>query len=133
MMERRGMLAAMTAGLACAGEARAACPLPLPPGAVAVLVTLAVRPGQEAAFLRLLHPVLDAMRQEASFVSATLHRDPDDPARFLLHEIWADRAELIAVQMRRPYRAEYEAALPGLLRAPRAVEVWSPMRGDTAG
>ncbi|MBK1660785.1 antibiotic biosynthesis monooxygenase [Paracraurococcus ruber] len=124
-------MAAAAAGSPAA--AVAARPLAIPPGAVAVLVTLAVRPGAEDAFLRLLHPVLDAMRAEPGFVSAALHRDPADPARFLLHEIWADRQDLVEVQMRRPYRAEYEAQLPALLRRPRAAEVWAPLRADTGG
>lgn len=132
-MERRWFLtSASAAGLPGTGS-RAGRALALPEGAVAVIVTLTVRPGAEGAFLALLTPVLDAMRAEASFLSATLHRDPQDPARFVLHEIWADRRDLVEVQMKRPYRAAYEAALPGMLRAPRQVQVLAPLRGDTAG
>jgi quinol monooxygenase YgiN len=134
-MERRAILTAMVVagGLVGRDADAAARRVALPPGAVAVLVALPVRPEREVEFLRLLTPVLDAMREEASFVSATLHRDPADPARFLLHEIWADRQDLIEVQMKRPYRAEYEARLPSLLRAPRTAEVWEPLRADVAG
>lgn len=101
-------------------------------GPVAFVVTLPVEPGREAEFLALLTPVLDAMRHEATFVNAILNRDPEDPARFMIYETWADLADLVEVQLKRPYREAYEAALPGLLRAPRAVETWQPLRADVA-
>jgi quinol monooxygenase YgiN len=102
------------------------------PAAVAVVVSLHVKPGHEDEFLRLLAPVLDAVRHEATFVNAVLHRDPEDPTRFLLYETWADRDDLVAVQMKRGYRAAYEARLPAILREPRRAEVWRPLRGDFA-
>jgi quinol monooxygenase YgiN len=97
---------------------------------VAVLITLQIRPGREAEFLDLLTPVLDAMRAEPSFITASLHRDPADASRFLLHEVWADRTELIEVQVKRPYRDAFWARLPDLLAAPREVREWRPMRTD---
>lgn len=97
---------------------------------IAVVVTLHVKPGREEEFLRLLLPVLDAMRHEPTFVNAVLHRDQDDPARFMLYETWADREDLASVQMRRAYRGTYEARLPDLLREPRHATVWCPLRGD---
>lgn len=99
-------------------------------GEVVFVVTLEVRPGREEGFLGLLRPVLDAMRHEPNFVNAVLHRDPDDPARFMLYETWADLDDVVSVQMKRPYRAAYEARLPDLLKAPRRAEVWRPMRAD---
>ncbi|MFL5335843.1 MAG: putative quinol monooxygenase [Geminicoccaceae bacterium] len=68
------------------------------------VVTLLLKPGHEEEFLRLLGPVLDAMRHEPTFVNAALHQDPEDPTRFMLYETWADRADLVEVQMKRPYR-----------------------------
>jgi len=99
---------------------------------VGVLVTLQLHPGREAEFLDLLMPVLDAMRAEPSFITASLHRDPADPCRFLLHEVWADRAELVEVQVKRSYRDAYWARLPDLLAAPRQVQEWRPVRTDGA-
>ena len=99
------------------------------PGLV-VVVALHVKPGCEAEFLALLAPVLDAMRHEATFINAALHQDPDDPTRFMLYETWASRADLVEVQMKRAYRAAYEARLPELLREPRRAEVWRPLRAD---
>lgn len=97
---------------------------------VAAVVVLRVKPGREEAFLALLGPVLDAMRHEPSFIDAALNRDPEDPSRFMLHETWADRDELVEVQMKRPYRDAYWAGLDDLLAAPREVQVWRPMRRD---
>ena len=95
-------------------------------------ITYRVKPGHEEEFLRLLAPVLDAMRHEATFVNAALHRDPEDPTRFMLYETWADRDDLLEVQMKRAYRSAYEARLPEILREPRRAEVWRRLRGDFA-
>lgn len=98
--------------------------------AVVAVVVLQVRHGREDEFLALLTPVLDAMRHEASFVNAVLHRDPEDASRFMLYETWADRRDLVEVQMTRPYRDAYMARLPELLAKPRQVSVWRGLRAD---
>ena len=123
-MGRRDLLrtAAAAASMEAAGPASA--------GPLAVVVSLDLVPGREPEFLHLLTPVLDAMRHEPSFINAALHCDPEDPARFMLYETWADRRDLLEVQMRRAYRAAYEARLPGLLRESRRAQVWRPLRGD---
>ena len=100
------------------------------PSQLAVVVTLKVRAGMEDEFLALLTPVLNAMRHETTFVSAALHRSPDDPASFMLYEVWADRDDLVNVQMKRDYRAAYEARLPDFLREPRRAEIWDRLRAD---
>ena len=99
---------------------------------LAVVVSLSVKPGHEDEFLRLLMPVLDAMRHEKTFINAVLHRDPADPTRFMLYETWADRGDLVEVQMKREYRRAYEARLPDLLREPRQAQLWHPLRADFA-
>jgi quinol monooxygenase YgiN len=99
---------------------------------VAFTVTLHVKPGREDAFLRLLTPVLDAMRHEATFINAVLHRDPEDPTRFMLYETWADLDDVVEVQLKRAYRRAYHEALPKLLRAERGIGVWQPIRTDFA-
>lgn len=77
---------------------------------ISAVVVLHVKPGCEAEFLSLLTPVLDAMRHEPTFINATLHRDPDDPTRFMIHETWADPAG--------PHRGSNSAAVsPGLPRS----------------
>lgn len=137
-MDRRDALrsTAATLAVAAAGARPAGAQAPsggtVPAGSVplAVTVSLRVRPDRVEEFLSLLTPVLDAMRHEPTFVNAALHRDPEDPAHFMVYETWADRGDLVEVQMRRPYRAAYEARLPELLRDPRRAQVWQPLRGD---
>jgi quinol monooxygenase YgiN len=133
-MERRAVLGSLAGVSAALIPAGAAEPRPVDdrPGAVTAVVTLEARAGRVDDLLALLHPVLDAMRQEATFVSAVLHRDPADPTRLMVYETWADLDELATVQVRRDYRRAYEAALPELLRAPRRVELWQPLRSDGA-
>jgi quinol monooxygenase YgiN len=97
---------------------------------ITFVVTLHVREGKEEEFLALLHPVLDAMRQEETFIEAVLHRDPADPRRFMIYETWADLTDVAEVQMRRPYRAAYEARLPEILGEPREVGFWKALRAD---
>ena len=70
------------------------------------------------------------MRHEASFINAVLHRDPEEPGRFMLYETWADRQDLVEVQMKREYRSAYWARLPDLLAEPREVRIWQPLRAD---
>jgi quinol monooxygenase YgiN len=99
---------------------------------VAYVIEFGVRPGQRERFLDLLTRVLDEMRSETMFVNATLHVDPADPNRFLLHETWRDHVDVMAVQLHRPYRREWHAALPELLEAERQVTIWTPLRADAA-
>jgi quinol monooxygenase YgiN len=99
---------------------------------VTFIVTLALRPGCKEEFLDLLMPALDAMRHETTFINAVLHQDPQDPARFMIYETWADLDDVVEIQMHREYRKAYWERLPALLREPRQVETWKPMRRDFA-
>jgi quinol monooxygenase YgiN len=97
---------------------------------VTFIVTIALEPGCEGEFLDLLTPVLDAMRHEPTFVNAVLHQDPEDSSRFMLYETWADLDDVVQVQMHRDYRKDYWDRLPQLLREPRQIQTWRPMRSD---
>lgn len=97
---------------------------------VTYVITVTVNPGCEAELMALLTPVLDAMRHEAGFINAVLHRDAADPNRFMLYETWADHDEVVAVEIHRDYRRAFNEALPRLLAGPREVQIWRPMRAD---
>ena len=97
---------------------------------VTYLIVFTVRPEQRDRFLSLLNGVLDAMRDETTFVNAKLHSDPAYPNRFLLHETWAYHQVVIVVHIKRPYRDAWHAALPELLVNPRDISVWEPLRTD---
>ncbi len=97
-----------------------------------LLATVPIKVGCELEYLALVNEVNEAMRHEPTFVNTVLHRSADDPGLFMLHETWQNREDFFAVQMRRPYRAKYEARLPELLRAPREMQVFEPLRADYA-
>jgi quinol monooxygenase YgiN len=126
MLDRRRLIAATA--LAAAAPPPTAAAGPAAP--VALTVSLRLQPGAQPEALRLLRPVLDAMRHEPSFINCVLHRDPEDPTQLMLYETWADLDDLRTVQMRRPYRTAYEARLPALLAAPREARLWQPLRAD---
>ena len=99
---------------------------------VAFIVSLDIKPGCEEKFLALLMPVLDAMRHEPTFINAVLHRDLENPSRFMLYETWASLDDVSEVQIHRDYRKAYWERLPELLSSPRRIETWRPMRSDFA-
>jgi len=100
---------------------------------VTYVIAFDVQPGKVPVFRQLLDGVLDAMRAEANFHQAVLHRDPDSDTRFLLYETWEDHEDVLAVQLARPYRQAWHDALPDLLARPRAISMWQPLRDDRRG
>ena len=100
---------------------------------VTYVVRFQVLPDKIERFLPLLNDVLDAMRDEADFRHAVLHRDPDSPCRLMLYETWESRDEDgCEEQIHRPYRRAYHEALADLLVRPREVTMWHSMRTDAA-
>lgn len=89
-----------------------------------------VAPGQRDRFLALLNGVLDTMRSEPMFHEAVLHTDPADDHRFMLYETWEDHEDVLSVQLQRPYREEWHAALPELLVGERDISIWQSVRAD---
>jgi len=97
---------------------------------VTYLIRFDVVPEQRGRFLTLLNAMLDAMRFETTFREAVLHRDPQSEYRYMLYETWESHEDVIAVQLNRPYRQAWHDALPELLRVPRDITVWEPIRAD---
>lgn len=132
-MNRRQVIAGVT------GAGFAARPVPLSagrqpagqePGPVSFVVELDVAEGKVAEFLALLHPVLDAMRHEPTFINAVLHCDAENPNHFMIYETWSDLDDVVAVQLHRPYRKPYLERLPDLLSAERRISIWNPIRSE---
>ena len=98
--------------------------------AVTYVIRFTVRPEQRSRFLALLDGVLDAMRHEPMFHEAILHQDPDDENHLMLYETWEDHDDVLTVQLQRPYREAFHAALDEVLAAPRDVTIWQPLRAD---
>lgn len=98
--------------------------------AVTYLIEFAIRPSERERFLELLNGVLDAMRHEPMFHQAVLHSDPADENRMMLYETWEDHDDVLEVQVKRPYREAWHAALPDLIEGERKISVWRPVRSD---
>ncbi len=94
------------------------------------VITFHVLPDQVGLFLALLDPVVHAMRHEPTFVRYTLHVDPERSNVFQLHETWTDRADVLNVQLNRPYRAAFHENIDALLVEPRHVAIWTVARSD---
>ena len=95
-----------------------------------VVVTNHVQAGFEDEYLDLVMPIVDEMRHETSFINNVVHRAPDNPTRFMIYETWADRDDVFNVQIKRDYRKAYETRLPAILRTPREMAFWEPLRSD---
>ena len=95
-----------------------------------LLATVPIKPGREDGYLAPVDAVNDEMRHEPTFVNTLLHRSTDDPAMFMPCETWRDRDDFFVVQMKKPYRPQYEAKLPDLLRTPRTMVVFGTLRAD---
>lgn len=99
--------------------------------AVTYTIQFDVRAGQIDRFHTLLGGVLDAMKHEANFHEARLHADPENPLRWMLYETWEDHQDVLDVQVHRPYRADWHAALEEVLASPRVIGMWTPVRYDS--
>jgi quinol monooxygenase YgiN len=95
---------------------------------VAYIIDFDVKPERIDTFLDMVNAVLSAMRHEENFLECALNQDPDNPARFMLYEAWADHEDVLDVQLKRPYRQAWHDALPDLLAAPRTFSIWKPLR-----
>ncbi len=99
---------------------------------VTFVIRFTVVPTERERFLGLLNDVLDAMRDEPMFHEAILHADPENENRFMLYETWEDLDDVVNVQLARPYRQAWHAALPEILAEERDITVWRPLRADRA-
>jgi quinol monooxygenase YgiN len=97
---------------------------------VTYLIKFHVAPLQRDRFLELLNGVLDAMRSEPMFHEAILHRDPSSENHFMLYETWESHEDVLNVQLHRPYRQAWHAALDSILESARDVSIWEPLRVD---
>ena len=97
-----------------------------------MLVFFHIKPGFQSEYENLVAPVLDAMRHEPTFINTVVHRDPEDPTRFMLYETWLDRDDFFQVQLKRDYRRTYEQRVPEISQTPRQIFFWELRRSDFA-
>lgn len=95
---------------------------------IAFIVQLPGKPEHSEELEQRLLGVLDAMSKEPDFVSTHLHRSTDDPETFVLYEVWAcSRDHFMAHHLDKPYRRDFEARLPQLLREARRIDFLAPL------
>jgi quinol monooxygenase YgiN len=70
-------------------------------------------------FVELVSGVIDQMRLEPTFINMVMSRDRNDPNRFSLFEIWADREDFFEVQLKRPYHQRYHDRIDAIASGPR--------------
>ena len=99
--------------------------------AITYMIQFEVKAGEIDRFQTLLGGVLDAMKHEPNFHEARLLADPGNPLRWMLYETWEDHQDVLDVQIHRPYREDWHAALGDLLASPRAIGMWTPVRYDS--
>lgn len=85
--------------------------------AVVVVATVQVKPGSEDAALAALETAIAATHGEEGCLSYALHRDYENPQRFVMVERWASR-EALEAHFGTPHLGALFAALPDLVAAP---------------
>lgn len=94
-----------------------------PQNRLTFIVHLPAKPEHYAELEASVRQVLADMSHEPDFLECTLHRSQDDPNTLVVYESWScDRAYFLQHHLSRPYRAEYERALPERLAAERRIE-----------
>ncbi|HYZ48499.1 MAG TPA: hypothetical protein VE567_06355 [Sphingomonas sp.] len=48
----------------------------------------------------------------------------------MLYETWESHEDVVKLQVHRPYRQAWHAALPEILQAERDISIWEPVRAD---
>ena len=96
--------------------------VPLDP--ITVVVTFTIKVGERDRFKAALLAHLPNCVAEQTCERMWVYDDPEDPARFMLFEEWADRTEFLEVQLKRAYREPYMAATEQLWAAPRETTIW---------
>jgi len=97
------------------------------PQTTVLLVFLPVKPEAREHFRKMLFAVGERIAKEPDFVSASVHEDMDDPDMIVLYETWiGSREHLLMAHLSKPYRKEYEAALPQMLKSERRIVFLQP-------
>src|SRR5437763_209849 len=99
---------------------------------VVVVATVEVRPGTEDEAVAALTAGVTGAQGEDGCLTYSLHRDLDEPRRFVVVEVWADQAALDA-HSREPHLREMLSAVGALVAAPPTILRTTPVPvGDAA-
>lgn len=89
-----------------------------------------VKPETKDEFLASLNQVVENMAKEETFVLSYLHRDVNDPNKFVIYERWSEPSfdAFVEHQLKgKPYRDEYEANISKWLVKDRGISVLEPI------
>lgn len=89
-----------------------------------------VKPETKDEFLASLNQVVENMEKEETFVLSYLHRDVNDPNKFVIYERWSEPSfdAFVEHQLKgKRYRDEYEANISKWLVKDRGISVLEPI------
>jgi quinol monooxygenase YgiN len=86
---------------------------------IAVLVTFRIKPGSVDAFKEELLKVAVPVIAEPECLTLDYAQDPQDPARFMLYEVWPSREYFEKTQQAKPYYRPYLEATQPMWAEPR--------------
>jgi len=96
---------------------------------VAVLIHYTAKPGNEDAAGSALASLIEkVVRLESACISIDLCRDTETPGRFMLYEIWADKAAYTGEHMRTPHIQAFIASAGAMFVGPPDITFWNPVR-----
>jgi quinol monooxygenase YgiN len=99
---------------------------------VVVVATIAVKPGSEDTALAALTAAIGKTHAEEGCLAYALHRDLDDPSRFVIVERWAS-APALESHAQEPHLKELFATVGPLMSAPPTIlRTTAIPAGDTA-
>ena len=89
-----------------------------------------IKPENTDDFLASLTELIENMSKEDTFVNTFLHRDSNDPNKFIIYERWQEASleDFMKNQIHgKSYRNSYEKQLPGWSSKPREITVLEPI------
>lgn len=92
---------------------------------IVVLIGYRALPGKEDAATRELSDLITTVRtSEADCLGITLFRDPMDPTRILLHELWTSRDAYLGPHMQTPHLTAFRERAASLFAGPPEIAFW---------
>ena len=116
MAKRKAKASSRSSSSRKSSRSRAKQPGKLPKDAVALVVMMHAKPGQELLLQAELSALIRPTRKEEGCILYDLHRSADVPGDFLFFEIWASR-EAHAEHKRTPHFLRWNARKDTLLAA----------------
>ncbi|WP_233545678.1 putative quinol monooxygenase [Parabacteroides sp. AM08-6] len=86
-----------------------------------IVCRVLVKEGQEAAFIEVAKPLIDATRQETGNISYNLYQSPSDPKSFIFYEEYKDDAAFDFHANSEHFKT-FAAAIPDMLAAELNIE-----------